>query len=191
MKLIGLSGTNGSGKDTVGEFLADKYGYLFVSVTDMLRFEARKRGLLVEREALRTISAEWRRERGLGVLVDKAVEYFEQQGGSKNYQGLVMASMRNPGEADRIHELGGNMVWIDADPLIRYNRIFNRQRTVEDDKTFDQFMEEEKAEMSHSGDEATLNTAGVKDKSDIFLINEGDTTDQLESVVTEKLKDLL
>ena len=72
-----------------------------------------------------------------------------------------------------------------------YDRIYSRQRTAEDDKTFEQFLEEENAEMSHSGDEATLNTAGVKDKSDIFLINEGDTTDQLESVVTEKLKDLL
>jgi dephospho-CoA kinase len=191
MKLIGLSGTNGSGKDTVGEFLADKYGFLFVSVTDMLRLEAKKRGLPIERGALRTISAEWRREYGLGVLVDKAIEYFEQQGGDKNYQGLVMASMRNPGEADRIHELGGTMVWIDANPRIRYDRIYSRQRTAEDDKTFEQFLEEEKAEMSHSGDEATLNTAGVKDKSDIFLINEGDTTDQLESAVTEKLKDLL
>lgn len=191
MILLGLAGTNGSGKDTVGDFLADNYNFMFVSVTDMLRLEAKKRGLPVERETLRTISAEWRREHGLGVLVDKAIEYFENHGGDKNYHGLVMASMRNPGEADRIHELGGTMVWIDADPRIRYDRISSRQRTKEDDKTFEQFLSEEKAEMSHSGDEATLNTAGVRDKSDIIIINEGDTVDELKLVVTKKLKDLL
>ena len=61
-KIIGLSGTNGSGKDTVGEMLAAQHGYLFVSVSDLLREEARRRNLPVTREVLRTISAEWRRE---------------------------------------------------------------------------------------------------------------------------------
>ena len=68
MKIIGLSGTNGSGKDTVGHMLTERHGYLFVSLTDMLRKEAKKRGEEPSREVLRTISAEWRRESGLGVL---------------------------------------------------------------------------------------------------------------------------
>ena len=72
LQIIGIAGTNGAGKDTVGELLAEHYGYLFVSVTELLRAEARRRGLPVEREVLRSISAEWRRELGLGVLVDKA-----------------------------------------------------------------------------------------------------------------------
>jgi len=36
LKIIGLAGTNGSGKDTVGHILADKHGYLFVSVVELL-----------------------------------------------------------------------------------------------------------------------------------------------------------
>ena len=51
--------------------LAHHHNYMFISVTDLLRNEARRRGLPVVRENLRTISAEWRRELGLGVLVDK------------------------------------------------------------------------------------------------------------------------
>ncbi|MEJ0072722.1 MAG: AAA family ATPase [Candidatus Saccharibacteria bacterium] len=62
MKLIGLSGTNGSGKDTVGSMIAEKYNYLFISVSDLLRAELRRRGLLIIRENTRELSAEWRRE---------------------------------------------------------------------------------------------------------------------------------
>lgn len=173
--IIGLSGTNGSGKDTVGHILAGKYGYLFVSVTDLLRAEAGRRGQAVEREVLRTISAEWRRELGLGVLVDKAVA--EYQAVKDKYEGVVMASLRNPGEADRVHDFGGTVVWIDADPHTRYDRIqtnaATRGRAEEDDKTYEQFLAEEQAEMHQSGDAATLNMAGVKAKADIFLANDG------------------
>ncbi len=168
MKIIGLSGTNGSGKDTVGHMLAERHGFLFVSGSDLLRDEARRRNLPTDREFLREISAEWRRESGLGVLIDKAVEAFERG----DYKGLVIASLRNPGEADRIHELGGKVIWVDADPKVRYDRIFYRQR-ADDNKSFEQFLAEEQAEMQQSGDEATLNMAGVKEKADIILPNEG------------------
>ncbi len=66
--VIGLSGTNGAGKDTVGEMLAAHHNYMFISVTELLRKEARRRYLPVERGVLRAISTEWRRELGLGVL---------------------------------------------------------------------------------------------------------------------------
>ena len=49
MKLLGLSGTNGAGKDTVAEVLAARHNFLFVSVSDLLRDEATGRGLTTER----------------------------------------------------------------------------------------------------------------------------------------------
>lgn len=188
MKLIGIAGTNGSGKDTVGHILAEKYGWLFVSVSDLLRDECTTRGLEVSRENLRTISAEWRREGGLGVLVDKAAAVYERAGGETVYPGLVMASLRNPGEADRIHELGGTMVWVDADPRLRYDRIqaANRGRGAEDSKTFEEFLAEQEAEMKHSGDEATLNMGGVKALADIEIFNESDLA-TLERAVADLL----
>src|SRR3989344_194946 len=102
MKIIGVAGTNGSGKDSLGEILAKYHGYMFVSVADFLRDEAKKRGLPIEREILRTISAEWRRKYGVGVLVDRAVKLFQKTG--KDYKGLAISPMRNPGEADRLKE---------------------------------------------------------------------------------------
>jgi cytidylate kinase len=173
--VIGLSGTNGSGKDTVGKMLSDHHKYLFISITDLLRVEARRRGLPVEREVLRTISAEWRRELGLGVLVDKAVAEY-QIVREKYPGGVVLSSLRNPGEADRVHELGGTVLWIDAASRVRYERVQrnkeSRGRSGEDDKTYEQFVAEEAAEMqSIGGDEATLNMLAVKEKCDLVIDN--------------------
>lgn len=174
-KIIGIAGTNGSGKDTVGTILAEDHGYYFISVTDIMRAELKNRGVPVDREHMRDLSAEWRREFGYGVLIDRAVEAYEKLGGT--YQGLAIASLRNPFEVDRVHELGGVVWWLDADPLLRFTRIkmnaATRARAEEDEKTFEEFVAEEEAEMHQSGDEATLNMSGVKDKSDVAMHNGG------------------
>lgn len=175
MVIVGLSGTNGAGKDTVGYMLAERHGYLFVSLTDMLRTEAKKRNLPVARKVLRSISAEWRRKHGLGVLIDKAVNLYNQQ--KEKPTGLVVASLRNLGEVDKIHALNGMVVWVDADPKIRYERVQAnkalRGRTAEDEKTFEEFVAEEQAEMHSSGDEAMLSMSTVKAQADIMLENNG------------------
>lgn len=183
-RIIGLSGTNGAGKDTVGRILSEHHNFLFISVTDLLRDEAKRRGLPIEREHLRTISAEWRREHGLGVLVDRAVADFEPK--KDRYDGVVMASLRNPYEADRVHELGGVVIWVDADPKVRYERVqanaADRGRAAEDAKTFEEFLAEEQVEMQSSGDEATLNMSAVKERCDIRILN--NTTD-MEILATD------
>ena len=190
-KLVGIAGTNGSGKDTTGLLLAERHGFLFISVTELLRDECRKRGLPVERQNLRMVSAEWRREHGTGVLVDKAVEAFEALPDKDRYAGLVLASLRNPGEADRLHELGGTLLWVDADPRIRYERIqanaATRGRAGEDDKTFEQFLAEEEDEMHPpaGADSAMLDMASVKEKIDVSVeINSGDMDTFETSLVT-------
>ena len=189
LKVIGLAGTNGSGKDTAGHILAEHHNYLFISVTDLLRKEAERRGLPVERGVLRTISAEWRRALGLGVLVDKAVAEYETA--KDKYAGVVIASIRNPGEADRVHALSGTMIWVDADPRIRYDRVqaarAERGREGEDDKTFEQFQAEEAAEMKQSGDSATLNMAAVKELCDIFSNNDDGRIDNFRKDLERKL----
>jgi len=174
VKLIGISGTNGSGKDTLAGLLAEKYGFLFITVTEMLRAECRRRGIEVSRENLRMVSAEWRRESGVAVLIDKAIETFKPE--EQQHVGLVIASLRNPGEAVRVHELGGTVVWVDADSRIRYERIHNshRGRDEEDNKTYEEFLAEEEAEMHTTGDAATLNMTAVHELSDITIMNESD-----------------
>lgn len=193
LRLIGVAGTNGSGKDTVGYMLSEHYGFLFITVTDLLREECRRRGLAVERENLRMVSAEWRREHGTGVLVDKAVDAFHRLPDADRYAGLVIASLRNPGENDRIHSLGGTVLWVDANPRVRYDRIqknaASRGRAAEDTKTFEQFLAEEEAEMHPpaGADDAVLNMTAVKKGADAYIENESSDLPTFEKQVATVL----
>jgi dephospho-CoA kinase len=185
VKIIGIGGTNGSGKDSLGQYLAEDHGWLFVSVSDILRDGLKQEGKPLERDNLRKLSASWRRQFGNGVLIDKAFQVFESK--ESRYKGLAIASLRNPGEAEEIHKLGGQVVWLDAEPKLRYQRIYSRQRSPEDQKTFEQFLAEEQAEKQHTTDEATLNWQGVKDRADIFITNDSNEMEKFKQTVQTAL----
>jgi dephospho-CoA kinase len=185
IKIVGISGTNGSGKDTVGQMLAERYNFLFISGSDLLREEAKKRGLPIERHVLSSISAEWRRNEGMGAVSARAFKYYETQ--KDKYSGFATVSLRHPGEADFIHGKGGIVVWVDADPKIRYERIYSRQRTTEDNKTYEEFLAEQEREMSHSGDHATLNMSAVKERADIRLTNDGNDIEAFKNEAAKAL----
>jgi hypothetical protein len=101
--------------------------------------------------------------------------------------------LRNPHEADRIHELGGIVVWVDANPKTRYERIQAnleaRGRAEEDTRTYEQFLIEEEVEMHTppGGDEANLNMMGVKQRSDILLLNDGTNLEEFELFIDQQL----
>lgn len=194
LEFIGLAGVNGSGKDTIGEMLAKYHGYLFISVTDLLRNEAKRRAVAPDREMLRTISSQWRKEWGLGALVDKAIAEYEIKKEGQNYQGVVMASIRNPGEVDRIHEAGGIVIWLDANPRVRYDRIQNsatmRNRAIEDMMTFEQFLADEDIEMNPpiGSDETVLNMSEVKKKCDALIINDSNDLELFRKLVESSIQ---
>jgi dephospho-CoA kinase len=186
-KIIGIGGTNGSGKDSLGQMLAERRGWLFVPATDILRNELKKRAQPIERVNLRNLGNEWRKQFGAGILIDKSVELFNEA----DYKGLAIASIRSVGEAERVHELGGKLIWVDADPKIRYERINSRNRSTEDTKSFEKFNEEENIEMFGGEDKEKLNMAGVKAKADIFLENNGNDIEKFKDEAEKALRKLL
>lgn len=188
MKIIGIAGTNGSGKDTVSEVLSNDYGWTFISASgDLLIPELKRRGLPLERQQMADLSTEWRKEIGMGAVVIKAVEEYQRRAKGKELGGLVISSLRHPGEADQVHEFGGQVIWVDADPKIRYQRIYSRGQGAKDQKTYEQFLAEEQAEMAHSGDKAALSIGDVRAKADIFLENNG-TLEEFKKMIQKKLK---
>lgn len=184
MKIVGLAGTNGSGKDTVAQVLAEDYGYFVVSATEMLEIELKRRGLAFERENKRKVGNEWRASYGLSAIVDKAIEQAKANGADK----LVIGSLRHPAEAEKVKKLDGIVVWVDADPHVRYDRIQKNNRgRVEDDKTFEEFLQEEQDEMHGAGSAAEISGAEVKKLADVFIQNNG-TRDELIEQIESSLK---
>ncbi|MBW3568811.1 AAA family ATPase [Candidatus Parcubacteria bacterium] len=184
MKIIGLSGTNGSGKDTVAEFLKDEHGFYIASATDMLEAELKKLDRPTDRTHKRELGNQWRRDQGLGVIVQRAVEEAKKAGFDK----VVVGSLRNSGEADLVHALGGKVIWVDADPLVRYQRVISGKRgRIEDSKSYEEFLSDEEAEMNEQGDAATLSMAEVKAKSDIFIENNYEDIAKLKTELKKAL----
>lgn len=195
-KIIGISGTNGAGKDVLSDMLAEKYGFLNITATSMFVEELNKRGLPIDRKHKSQLSAQWRRKYGMGAIVDRAVEIFKHKNTNSKYRGLVVGSLRHPGEAKLIHEMGGKVIWVDADPEVRYKRIqsnlHERVSThAEAGVSFEQFLADERREMTKEGDEATLDMAGVKKLADIFLNNNGNDVEVFKNDAKKALKKYL
>ena len=172
MKIIGLAGTNGSGKDTIAELLRDEYGWLFADATAMFVEELTKRGLPTDRLHKSELSAEWRREYGMAAIVDRAVKMFE----AGDYKGLI----------------GGAVIWVDADSRVRYDRITSNNRgRIEDNKTFEEFQADQAREMTPTGDGATLNIAAVKERADISLENNSSDIEAFRTYAKKALADYI
>ncbi len=169
MIIFGFSGTIGSGKDTLADYLQDKYGLLHVSTGDIVRQYAMAKYGSVERPVLRTMSKELRKKYGSSVLADKSIDMYKSK--SDQYQGLIITGIRSIGEAEKIKELGGKMVYVDAPVEVRYARTVARQRDAEADLTLEQYIESEQAEMVNTDRVAGHNIAAIGDMSDIKLIN--------------------
>ena len=187
-QLIGISGTNGSGKDTVADIIVKTFNFKFISVSQLLRDEAIKRTLSADRSNTRLISSEWREKYGPSVLVDRAIAEFDQL--KSNFNGLIISSIRNSGEVEKIHQLKGIVIWIDANPRFRFDRIQSNLKTrsrPEDDKiSFEKFLDDERTEMYLSATNTTLDMNNVKQQADFNIINES-SIDQLKSELLQIL----
>lgn len=176
-RIIGIAGTNGAGKDTLGELLAERRGYKFRSVSDILREELTAQGIPHEREHMRALSTKWANEHGFGVLSVKTIDAYVEEEKREGYSGLAIGSIRRPAEAAAIHAEGGIVIWIDADKRRRYDRIqANSRGRTDDEHSFEDWSKHEDVEMRPiEGEPGSVNMLGVKEIADIHVDNNFDT----------------
>jgi dephospho-CoA kinase len=169
--VIGICGTFASGKDTLAEYLVKEFGYTHVSTGDMVRVESKRRYGSIEREYLQKTGPELKRERGAGVLVDLALEQSRP---------LVVSGIRSLGEAKAIQAKGGVMVFIDAEPKKRYERMQKRARDEEAQKSFEEFCQLDTNEWHAGEDESDFNIRDIKKIANIHIYNNGSIKEYLE-----------
>jgi dephospho-CoA kinase len=117
--IIGLVGLNGCGKDTVANYLVEKYGFIHKSCSDVIRQEVINDGNDPKnRENLIQKGNYLRKNFGANYLAKKLID--------ENKGNLVISSVRNIFEVKEIKNNGGKIVFIDANLEKRFERTKKR-----------------------------------------------------------------
>ncbi len=181
MKIIGIAGLPRSGKDTLADlFMA--HGYYGFSFGDYTRTYSRERHkddpnpISVENT---TETSNWLRATyGPDVILQAALEEFkEKSAADEQYQGLVLFSVRAPIEADWILKHDGELVWVDAQDKVRYERGMKHLREGEGRISFAEFKRQEAAQWQPQpgiSTESQMNIAYIKKKATCKLENNSD-----------------
>ena len=167
--IIGFAGTFGSGKDTLADYLKTKYKLLHVSTGDIIREFAKEQYGSIERPVLFKMATYLRSNYGPAFLVERSIEKYNAN--TKLYDGVIVSGLRSIGEAKKIKELGGILVYIDAPIEVRYNRMIQRNRDNETQITLKDYKEREKKEMSSGVSDEDFNIKRIGEMADITLIN--------------------
>lgn len=140
--IVGLTGTNSSGKDSIEGYLIKK-GFSSVSLSDYIREETKRRGIEITRPNLQKIGTELRTKYGDGFLAKKALEKLKGNG--------VVNSIRNPGEIEELRK-NKNFILIGFDAPIELRFKFALKRGREKTpQTLEEFKKEEEVEFAKSG----------------------------------------
>lgn len=138
-RLIGLTGTNGSGKGEAASFFVKK-GYAYLSLSDIIRDELRNKGQEITRDNLIRMGNTMREEFSPDILAQKIMKKAKGK--------AVIDSIRNPKEVEYLRKQEGFILLaIDAPPEIRYERVKKRGRE-ESVLTLQEFIAKEAEEMS-------------------------------------------
>lgn len=117
----------GSGKGEAAESIR-KMGFRYISLSDMVREEAAKRGQPVNRHTMQDIGNSLRQSFGAGILGKRVYQMIK----SSNYQKWVIDGIRNPAEVKELKKLKKfYLLGIESDMEIILCRLISRQRSMD------------------------------------------------------------
>ncbi|MGN0176538.1 MAG: nucleoside monophosphate kinase [Methanobrevibacter sp.] len=170
MQVMGISGLPGSGKSLVSE-IAIKRGAIIVSMGDIIREEAKKRGES-SKETAQNLRAEFGQYIVSELTIKKIKKLQEEEPESK----IIVEGIRSPHEVNMFKENFKNFIILSifANPTLRFERLKNRMR--EDDSTdYTEFKARDQMELNFGiGDVISL--------SDKIIINETDLTSYTNNI---------
>ena len=183
--IIGLTGSMGCGKGEVVKIL-EKEGFKYVTLSMMVREEARRCGIAEEREKLMEVGNSMRKEGGAGILAKKALETILASGSDK----WVVDGIRNPAEIDELRKSEGvYIIGIKTDLDLLVDRIINRNYES-DAKDREEILRKVHREWGEGEPEDGQQVGKCMEKVDVLIDNNG-TLEDLNQNFTEYYKKIL
>lgn len=177
--ILGFVGDLASGKGTVCKYLQEKYGVDSYRFSTMLRDILDRIYVEKNRENLQDLSTFLRGRYGQDIMSKVIVQDVLND---KN-DIVAVEGIRRPTDITYLQELPGfNLIYITADPKIRWQRMVLRKENADDaGKTFDQFLKDEQAEA-----DMLIKDLGTKAK--YTLVNNGNIEEfysGMEEILTQ------
>ena len=185
MTIIGITGTFGSGKGTVVQYLKDKYGFKHYSARAFISEEVSRRNLPDIRDNLRLVANELRTSHGSSYVAEQLYNRALQDG-----QNSVIESLRSTGEITALRNKPQSffLLAVDAAPKVRYERILLRKSST-DTVSFEKFLQDESYEMNDTSP-GGMNIAQCMKMADGYIENNGDI-DALHEHIVKLVEPLL
>ena len=186
-----------SGKDSLGELFVEA-GYYAVSFGEIFRDASRKRHANKPDPisvANMTETANWLRSQyGPDYALNEALRRYESKlSQGEEYKGLLFISIRAPIEADFILEHGGELIWVETDDKVRYQRNLAHLREGEAKISFEEFLRQEALQSKPQpgmAAESQMNTNYVRSKATRTLENNGSDLKEFQTKASQLLKEL-
>jgi dephospho-CoA kinase len=182
MKVIGVIGQNGSGKDEVLKYLRAKYNMPFLSTGDMVRDIAVKEGKESTRENLQEISERYFQEFGKGIFVKMVAENMQQNGWSIG----GITGIRSLDDVKILrNSFGKDCILINvyvSNPEVRYRRMLKRGED-RDPHSYEQFLRQDTVE------EELFHIQSAAQYANYSIGNDGSLDElyrEIDRLVTEK-----
>ena len=159
---MGISGLPGSGKSLVSEIAIEK-GTIIVSMGDIIREEAKKRG-----ESTKDTAQNLRKEFGQFIVAELTIKKIKKLLDDGIDNSIIVEGIRSPHEVDMFKDNFKDFIVLSifANPTLRFERLQQRNRE-DDSKNYEGFKARDQMELDFGiGDVISL--------SDKIIINESD-----------------
>ena len=177
MKVIGLTGTIGSGKNVVKNILIKRLNACYITLSDVIKREAKSRAL--NRKNLQNIGNELRKEHGTHILVELALKNLP-----KNKETVIIDGIRNLGEVDYLKKKFSEnfkLIAVDAERRIRFERLLKRKKEG-DPKSWEEFLALDERDQGKNEPSYGQQTKKCIRLADFIIMNDG-SLEELKSKI--------